>query len=238
MSTNEMTIVFGTGAGLALVAGFLLSNSLKKPSPRCQGGLFGLAAGLIGGIVIFELLPSTLGIGSIQTVALGSLAGILCMFLVDHFYHMPLIRHPENDELLTKTGIMVAIGVTIHNLVESFSFGLGYTAGIDLMIMLAVGIGLHNLPLGLAIGVMLKGETPVKSLIIVGVPALAGIAGMLIGLKTARFEITLLASAMSFALGSVAYISITELLPQAILHDKLSGWITFFAGMGVIKLIS
>jgi len=233
-----MLIYLGLVVGLTLVVGYLLARSIKIPGEKVQAVLYGLAAGLIFGLAIFELVPSAREFLTVGVITIFGLLGVGIMLLVDQFYHIPMHKHPEQEENLYKTGVMVAIGIAIHNLIEGFSFGVGFAAGLsEVIIIMTIGIAIHNLPLGLTLGVLLREASTAKAWTTVGLPVLAVFIGIIAGYETGMMAEHYIAYAFSFAAGSMTYIALTELLPQAICRCPPAGWLTFIGGTGVIILL-
>ncbi|HEX2978937.1 MAG TPA: LysM peptidoglycan-binding domain-containing protein [Anaerolineaceae bacterium] len=59
-------------------------------------------------------------------------------------------RNHITDHRLLKTGILLAIGVTIHNIPEGIAVGAGYMHNPDFGLFIACAILLHNIPEGIA----------------------------------------------------------------------------------------
>ena len=67
---------------------------------------------------------------------------------------MQVIGNIENN--LLKTGIIVSIGLAIHNFPEGLAIGSGFEASIKLGYSLALAICLHDIPEGISMGVPMK----------------------------------------------------------------------------------
>ncbi len=57
------------------------------------------------------------------------------------------------EQGLYKSGILIAIGITIHNIPEGIAVGAGYMHTPTFGVFIALAILLHNIPEGLAVGV-------------------------------------------------------------------------------------
>ena len=84
---------------------------------------------------------------------LGFAAGALLRFLVDS--SAPHIRFAEeerkaSDARRLKTGLLVAIGISIHNVPEGMAVGAGYVHLPEFGVFIALAIALHNIPEGIA----------------------------------------------------------------------------------------
>ena len=69
---------------------------------------------------------------------------ILCDILVQKKFNTS-IKNRNNNTLL-KTGIIVSIGLALHNFPEGLAIGSGFGASIKLGYSLALAILLHDIP--------------------------------------------------------------------------------------------
>ena len=68
-----------------------------------------------------------------------------------HQYHGRRRHHaPVLDPRLLKSGILIAIGITIHNFPEGVAVGAGYMQSPQFGLFIAIAIMLHNIPEGIA----------------------------------------------------------------------------------------
>ena len=86
-------------------------------------------------IVCFELIPEAMEISSIANVILGIVAGVIIMIfcdnLVNYRYKRKVLKTDSINSLL-KTGIVIAIGLALHNFPEGLAIGSGFEASIKL----------------------------------------------------------------------------------------------------------
>ena len=80
-------------------------------------------------------------------IVLGIIAMIFCDLLVDRKFSGK-IQVKNNKNKLLKTGIIVSIGLAIHNFPEGLAIGSGFEASIKLGLSLAIAICLHDIPEG------------------------------------------------------------------------------------------
>lgn len=80
---------------------------------------------------------------------------IICDLLVDKkFNNSNKFKQNKND--LLKTGIIVSIGLALHNFPEGLAIGSGFGASIKLGLSLAIAICLHDIPEGISMAVPMK----------------------------------------------------------------------------------
>ena len=72
---------------------------------------------------------------------------IFCDVIVQKKFNKKQQKYVENNDLL-KTGIIVSIGLAIHNFPEGLAIGSGFEASMRLGLGLAIAICLHDIPEG------------------------------------------------------------------------------------------
>ncbi len=112
-------------------------------------------------IICFELIPEALEIASLPVTILGIILGIFMMIIcdllvdkkfskrsktVDNSNKTNIISKKNN---LLKTGIIVSIGLAIHNFPEGLAIGSGFEASLKLGLSLAIAICFHDIPEGI-----------------------------------------------------------------------------------------
>lgn len=129
------------------------------------------------------------------------------------------LKHEDEqiDVSLVNTGLLLAIGITLHNLPEGIAVGAGYLHNPQFGIFVAVAILLHNIPEGIATALPIcKGGICKKDAL--KVAFLSGLAepvgALLASVFLARFT-ALLPGALAFAGGVMVFITLDELIPTA-----------------------
>ena len=81
-----------------------------------------------------------------------------------------LLKNNQNykGNSLLKTGIIVGIGLALHNFPEGLAIGSGFGASFKLGISLAVAIALHDIPEGISMALPMKsgGMSKTKAIIL------------------------------------------------------------------------
>lgn len=121
------------------------------------------------------------------------------------------------DAKLISSGLLLAIGISLHNLPEGISEGAGYMHNPQFGIFIATAIMLHNIPEGMATALPLfKGGT--NRWYALGISTLSGLAeplgAVLAYLFLGSFQ-SLVPAALAFAGGVMVYITLDELIPSA-----------------------
>jgi zinc transporter, ZIP family len=124
------------------------------------------------------------------------------------------------DTGLLRTGMLVGLGIAIHNTPEGIAVGAGYAHTPAFGIFIAIAITLHNIPEGIATSLPLykAGMSKWRS---VRFALLSGmtepIGAMLAVLVLSSFEV-LVPAALAFAAGVMVFITLDELVPMAREH--------------------
>ena len=208
--------VGGTFAGSFIV---LLVHEIKK---SLLAFVLGISAGIMTVVVFLDLLPEALEIGSIGSALLGMLMGVMLIAIIDQLLpHYHLLEKAEGNYL--KSGILLAVGIALHNFPEGLAIGVGLSAESTLGFGLAVLMGIHNFPEGMAMATTLSlaglGNTAIMLITFFsGIPM--GI-GALVGACLGRISSFILSLALGFAAGAMLYITFDDLIPNA--HSKNQG---------------
>jgi len=206
-------------AGGATGIGALL-GVIKRVSNRTLGILMGFAGGIMLAISFTELLFQSINLSGITPAILGFAAGALFIFAVDSILphiHFSVKENGMLDKRLFRFGMLLAIGITIHNIPEGMVVGAGYSHLPALGILVAIGIALHNIPEGMvtAFSLYQSGTSRKKAFLIsFGSGLVEPIGAMAAYFFLSGFPF-LIAPAMAFAAGAMIFITLDELLPIA-----------------------
>ncbi len=212
-------------AGLSTTIGSLLGIFVRKPGPRFMALTLGFSGGVMILVSFVELLA-----GGVETVGFGVahvafFAGMLGMFLIDvlipHEYMAE--RHRAGDETsrdsLLKTGLLVALGIGIHNFPEGMATFAGTLQDVSLGVAIAAAIAIHNIPEGLAVSAPVYAATGSRSkaflwsfLSGLAEPAGAAVAALVLLPFLNDLVMGLMLAAVA---GIMVFISLDELVPVA-----------------------
>lgn len=170
-------------------------------------------------VICFDLVPEALEISSVYTTILGIILGIVvmigCESLINKKFNTNKID--SNKLGLLKTGIIVSIGLALHNIPEGLAIGSGFDASDALGFSLAIAICLHDVPEGISMAVPMKngGMKPWKVMLYVILSGIATGFGALIGAAIGKVSIQVIAMCLAFAAGAMLYIVSGELIPES-----------------------
>lgn len=217
LKTTLIGLFFGT---FGTTIGGIIGVKFKNPSKKFLSFILSFASGLMLAIVCFDLLPEAFNLTNLPIVFLGILLGIIMMIICDllvdkKFNNSNKFKQNKND--LLKTGIIVSIGLALHNFPEGLAIGSGFGASIKLGLSLAIAICLHDIPEGISMAVPMKNGGIKKGKVIFYV-VLSGITtgiGAFFGAIIGEISQSVIAMCLAFAAGAMIYIVSGELTPEA-----------------------
>jgi ZIP family zinc transporter len=121
------------------------------------------------------------------------------------------------DMRLVNTGLLLAVGITLHNLPEGIAVGAGYLHNPQFGLFIAIAIMLHNIPEGIATALPLcrGGVCRWDAFRVAFLSGFAEPVGALIAsLFLVSFQ-NLVPGALAFAGGVMVFITLDELIPTA-----------------------
>jgi len=214
--------IIGTGLGGAI--GFLLNN----PSRRFLSALLNFSAGLMLAVVCFDLLPEAYEIGGLTAGIIGVVLGVAVIIACDRIIVSQQRRVSRERRIggainqYTKTGILLGIGIALHNFPEGLAIGSGFSAMESYGMGLSLVIAFHDIPEGIAMAAPLRvgGTGKVKVLlaaVVAGIPTgMGALAGYLLGGISPFF----IGICLGFPGGAMLYITCIELIPGALKLDR------------------
>lgn len=217
LKTTLLGLFFGT---FGTTLGGILGIVIKKNSNKFLSFILSFASGLMMAVICFDLVPEALGISSIYEVVLGVIFGVIsmifCDVIVQKKFNTKQKEYSSKNDLL-KTGIIVSIGLAIHNFPEGLAIGSGFEASLRLGLGLAIAICLHDIPEGISMAVPMKNGGMKKTKVIFYV-ILSGITtgiGAFFGAIIGSISEAVIAICLSFAAGAMLYIVSGELIPES-----------------------
>jgi len=209
-------------AGMATGIGGIIVLMLRRVSDRVAGFSLGFASGVMLLVsfnnLFFEATRLLTHFELIVMFSLGALTMIILDLTIPHIELTTRMGDGKNAKML-RTGWLIAIGITLHNLPEGFVVAAGYTYMPRLGLIIAIAIMLHNIPEGIATAIPFTAAEvkPFKIAILTFLSGLAepiaalvgAVALSLIGTKT------VIGYSLVFAAGVMTYITADELIPVA-----------------------
>lgn len=244
--------LIGTTAGSACV--FLLKDELK---PVVQKSLLGFASGVMVAASVWSLLipamnmSESMGKLAFIPAAVGLLLGMAFLLLLDQCVpHLHLGSDaPEGPNKKMDRATMLVLAVTLHNIPEGMAVGVvfaGVLSGNSEITLagaltLALGIAIQNFPEGAVISLPLKSETKMNSGKAFSYGMLSGVVEPIAALITVllgQFITPILPYMLAFAAGSMLYVVVEELIPEANEGEHSNiGTIAFAVGFTLMMVL-
>lgn len=227
-------------AGFSTYLGGLIGLTRFGVRKHNLGFFLGFSAGMMIYISLVELLPHAVSELGEQRAHVYFFIGLVGLAILDYFIPHSYIqqqlskKHSIHDKGLFSTGIMVSVGLILHNMPEGAAVFLGSVNDIRIGVLLAFAIAIHNIPEGIAVAVPIYHATQNRKAALV-YTLIAGIAepfGALVAhlLFIPYLTQSLIALLFAVVAGIMTYISFDELLPRCIKSESPRRAI---AGIGV-----
>ena len=219
-----IALLLTTGAGLATTIGSFMGLAVRKPGQRFMGFTLGFSAGVMVLVSFVELLQQGISSVGFLRAHAGFFVGMLSFFLIDFLVpHEYIGQHDHPDSLpetkLMRTGVLVALGIGIHNFPEGMATFVGTLDNLHVGIAIAVAIAIHNIPEGLAVSVPIyvatgnRGKAFLFSFLSgVSEPVGAGLAALILFPFLTQ---SVLGWVLAIVAGIMVAISLDELVPAA-----------------------
>jgi len=146
IKTTLIGLFFGT---FGTTIGGIIGVTFKRTSNKFLSFILSFASGLMLAIICFDLIPEAMEISNIINVLMGIILGIIAMIFCDIVVQKKFntsSKRKFNTNQLLKTGIIVSIGLALHNFPEGLAIGSGFGASLKLGLSLAIAICLHDIP--------------------------------------------------------------------------------------------
>lgn len=219
----------GTVFGSALV--FFMKHDM---SLQVRKTLLGFASGVMVAASVWSLLlpsldfiPGAEGLARVTPAAIGFLAGIGFLLLVDNLTpHLHLgTTTPEGLPSHFSRTAMLSLAVTIHNLPEGMAVGvvlagaMSGDAGISAAgaLTMCVGIAIQNIPEGAIISMPMRaeGNSRLRSFLIGSLSGAVELLGGIAVIMLTALLTPVMPYMLAFAAGSMIYVVVEELIPEA-----------------------
>ncbi|MEV0587043.1 ZIP family metal transporter [Nonomuraea sp. NPDC050310] len=198
--------------------------------------VLGLAAGLMLGVVFFDLLPEALeqsgqevfGVPAAMLMAVGG-------FLTLHLIEKALALHRGQEESfgqhhhgLESVGLLTASGLVAHSFLDGLGIGLGFQAGTALGVSVAIAVIAHDFADGFNTFTVttLYGNARRRAVALLLADAAAPVAGAVAG-TLLRVPPELIGLYLGYFGGFLLYLATADILPQA--HAVRSSRLTMAA---------
>lgn len=215
-TVEPVVIVLASSAAAAMLTAAGVLPFLRRPVP--PPSLVGWAEALAGGLMLgaaYLLLTLALDRSAPFSI-LGAAAGVAYTWLVQVYAGTGDLDRPEAEQR-PEYGYQLLLQTALHSASEGIAMGLALVLDLRLGVFVVLALGLHNAAEGVALSeILLRRGTSrpqAAALCVVGKASQP-----LLALATWALHPVLeplLAGALAFAAGSLAFLVLTELLPSS-----------------------
>ncbi len=214
----KVTLIGLISGILGTSIGGLTAFFVKGINKRLLSFTLEFAAGLMTSVVCFELIPEAFSYGGTVMTFAGVFAGVMTIMTVEEFIRRFEALKPQNEKSgLLKAGILMAIGISLHNFPEGFAVGSGFGASLSLGIMITTVIIIHDIPEGIAMAVPMRagGFSGSKAFLITVMSGLPMGIGALLGAVLGGISRGFIGACLGFAAGAMLYAVYGELVTES-----------------------
>ena len=234
---------------LALIAGVItfsitaLGSSIvfffKNINKNIMDIMLSISAGIMVAASFFSLLEPAIEMTDNWVIIFsGFIIGGIVLFIGDKILNL-LEKNGKKSISKLKRSIMLFSSITLHNIPEGLVLGVAYgsclynTNNLMAALTLTLGIGIQNFPEGCAISIPMRrdGISRFKAFIVGAVSALVEPIFAVLGALLIMKIKTILPFVLSFTAGAMIFVTIEELIPEA-LTNKRKGLMALFVMIG------
>lgn len=208
-------LIFGM---IGTTLGGVLGAFLNVNSNKILSFVLEFAAGLMTAIICFDLIPDALEFANITGCILGIMVGIIVMIFCDEIINkIDFAKKNIKDNTLFKTGMIICLGLAVHNFPEGLAIGSGFEASTTLGLSLAIAIAIHDVPEGISIALPINnsGYGKLKAITLTALSGITTGIGAFFGAIIGNISRELIGLSLAFAAGAMLYIVSCELIPQS-----------------------
>lgn len=111
--------------------------------------IYSICAGLILGLLSFELSPEAIDLGSWITFIAGFMAGVILFKVIHRASNILLPKKVQDNHLSLRTGILLMLSITFHNLPIGIVLGANQSSALNQSLLQT--LLLHNIPEGIIV---------------------------------------------------------------------------------------
>jgi zinc transporter, ZIP family len=220
-----MAILAALGSFLATLAGGAVAVRLRDERHL----VLGLAAGVMLGVVFFDLLPEAMelaphpGFGP-SAATLTAVAGFLSLHVgervaLHHGAHGDESGHgvrTSDGRGLERIGLTAAAGLVLHSTLDGVGIGAAFQGGTSVGVAVAIAVIAHDLADGFNTFTLteLYGNSRSRAFVLLGLDAVAPVVGAVIG-TVIRFPPAVVGLYLGYFAGVLLYIATANVLPEA-----------------------
>jgi ZIP family zinc transporter len=229
----NIAIILAATTALATTAGGYLAIKSKDRLHL----VLGLSAGLLLGLVAFDLLPEVFELGTHELLGAPAVSvALVGGFLLLHFYEQLFGSHEpaesdyghDHSHSSNVAGALGALAMGGHVFLDGLALGVAFKVSSDLGVAVFIALLVHAFSDGLnTVSFLIKsGAWGKKGIWLLGVDAIARVSGAVLG-TTLALSNNFIAIYLALFAGIVIYLATSHILPEA--HSRHSSRWTIVA---------
>ncbi|MFE3261124.1 ZIP family metal transporter [Nocardia sp. NPDC059091] len=188
--------------------------------------VLGLAAGVMLGVVAFDLMPDALEQDSrialgVPVPLLAAVVGFFTVHVIERSmalhtgYEDEFVAHRHNHDF-SSLGLLAGAGLVFHSTLDGLSIGFGFQAGAAVGVAVAIAVICHDFADGFNTFTLttLYGNARTRGLVMLGLDAVAPVVGAIIG-TLVRVPAELVGLYLGYFAGFLLYLATADILPEA-----------------------
>lgn len=214
-----IAVIFASGSAAMTIAGGLAAIR----AGRYRHLVLGLAAGLMLGVVGFELLPESLHQN--QVVVMSTPLPLLLFvggFLLLHVIERSLALHRGHESAYKShqhkqaAGSIAASALVAHSILDGFALGVAFQVDIQIGVAVAIAVIAHDFADGFNTYTLttLYGNNRRRGMLLLGADAAAPLVGVALSLAIS-ISPSVLGTYLGFFAGVLMYLATADVLPEA-----------------------
>lgn len=226
----------------------LLGGTLALKSVERRHVVLGLSAGLLLGMVAFDLLPEVFEIGTgelagVPLVSIALVAGFLTLHFVEHLFgaHEPNdSEYAHHHEHSHAAGTLGAVALAVHVFLDGVALALAFQIGTQFGVVVSIAIFAHAFSDGLnTVSLVFRNNENRKPIyILLGLDALARLSGAALGSQL-NLSDSYVAIYLALFAGFLIYLATSHILPEAHAdHPATSTMVATFVGVVMMFVVS
>ena len=235
----EQAVFISLLSGLATGIGAMIVIWFGSPSKKLLGYYLGISSGMMGMVVLVDLLPSSLQYGTVFHTVIGFLMGITLMTIFDRIMKQFSSRRVTDRSYYRQMGYFMTLAIALHNLPEGLAIGAGFDAKEELGIRVALIIALHNIPEGLGVAsTLFLGKLAGWLLVLLAFgTGLMIPVGTIISFLIGGMVPHWISIGLSIASGAMAYLVVKDIGPESVRLHPLLGKAGMMTGLLIMYLV-
>lgn len=208
-------LIFGM---MGTTLGGVIGACLQVHSNKILSFVLEFAAGLMTAIICFDLIPEALEFSNMSGCMIGIMIGVVVMILCDEVIkRIDFAKKNIHNNTLFKTGMIICVGLAVHNFPEGLAIGSGFDASTSLGLSLAIAIAIHDVPEGISIALPINnsGYGKFKAILLTALSGVTTGIGAFCGAIIGNVSEELIGFSLAFAAGAMLYIVSCELIPES-----------------------